>query len=150
GFVSGSATVTVPYGPGSSTIVEIVMNEGGNPNTPTKWEYSLQIFPATLAGGITKLGSKRLNVQGDGTYTGVDTVKEGVVRVQNDTALGSSKGGTTVEDGAALELTSGNSQNNGGIQSGIQVWGEHLTLKGGGNTSVTGTLIHPLTSLADD
>src|SRR5438477_410248 len=78
------------------------------------------------AGGITKLGSKRLTLQGDGTYTGPVDIKESVLRIQNDTALGTASGGTTVENGTALEVYPTIPQNAGGLQNGLQVWGEPL------------------------
>ncbi len=31
GFVSGTGTVSATYGPGASTLVEVVVNEGGTP-----------------------------------------------------------------------------------------------------------------------
>lgn len=150
GVVSGAAVLTVPYGPGSSRLVEIVVNEGGSPNTNTAWQYTATIIPTSPPnGGITKLGSKRLNVQGHGTYTGDVLVQEGVLRAQNDTALGDTTKGTTVEPGAAMELSAGIKTNNGGISTGLNVWNEHLTLKGTGNTT-NGALIHPLTVLDSD
>jgi autotransporter-associated beta strand protein len=46
------------------------------------------------AGGITKLGSRRLILQGIGTYTGDVLIQEGVLRAQGDTALGLGTTGT--------------------------------------------------------
>ena len=45
-------------------------------------------------GGITKYGSQRLDLQGAGTYSGAVTVQEGVLSVQNSTALGTESTGT--------------------------------------------------------
>ncbi len=105
----------------------------------------------TGGSGINKLGSKRLILQGDGTYTGLVDVVAGVLRIQNDTALGLPAGGTTVEPGTALEIYPALPQFQGGLASaGIQVGKEHLTLGGAGNTSVTGTLIDTLTVVSED
>jgi subtilisin-like proprotein convertase family protein len=41
GFVSGGGTVNVNYGPGTSTEVTIVMDEGGSTNPTTAWDYSV-------------------------------------------------------------------------------------------------------------
>ncbi len=41
GMVSGTGQVTLSYGPGHSTFVEIRMNEFGNAETNTLWEYSV-------------------------------------------------------------------------------------------------------------
>jgi autotransporter-associated beta strand protein len=150
GVVSGTGTINLAWGPGSSTIVTIVMNEGGG-QAGTVWTYSVVFSPApTGGGGITKFGSKRLNLQGDGTYSGNVDIKEGVLRAQNDTALGNGSGTTIVEPGAALEMMGGIPQNNGGVNAGIQPWGETLLLNGPGNLSENGTLIAPLTSVSDD
>jgi autotransporter-associated beta strand protein len=48
----------------------------------------------TTGGGITKLGSRRLTLQADGTYTGPVAINEGVLRAQNNTALGTATSGT--------------------------------------------------------
>lgn len=89
GLVTGTGTLVVNYGPGTSTEIEIVMNEGDPFGTPI-WDFTATITPnaASGAGGINKLGSKRLNLQGDGTYSGEVRVSEGVLRAQHDTALG--------------------------------------------------------------
>jgi subtilisin-like proprotein convertase family protein len=39
GFISGSNTFTIPYGPGV-TFLNIIMNQGNNPATSTLWEYT--------------------------------------------------------------------------------------------------------------
>src|SRR5262249_52400409 len=49
----------------------------------------------TTGGGITKLGSRRMNLQGDGTYTGAVNINEGVLRAQKDSALGTASSGTS-------------------------------------------------------
>jgi autotransporter-associated beta strand protein len=141
GFVSNSKLVTINYGPGASTIVELIMNEGGG-KSGTAWELSV-IIP-TNGGSIVKMGSKRLNIQGDGTYTGDNEVREGTLRLYNDTALGLSSSGTftnqqdfpltstTVSAGAVIEITGGIASLNGGIASGTQSWNEHLILNSAG------------------
>jgi subtilisin family serine protease len=42
GYRSGAGRFSVPFGPGVSTNIVIVMNEGNNPNT-TRWDYSATI-----------------------------------------------------------------------------------------------------------
>ncbi|MDW8244825.1 MAG: autotransporter-associated beta strand repeat-containing protein, partial [Thermogemmata sp.] len=57
----------------------------------------------STSGSLLKLGSQRLVIQAPGTYTGNVTVANGVLLVQNDTALGAPGTGTvTVQSGAAL------------------------------------------------
>ncbi len=44
GLINGAGTVTVDYGPGFSTNVVIVINEGGNPNDSTLWTYVATVY----------------------------------------------------------------------------------------------------------
>jgi subtilisin-like proprotein convertase family protein len=39
GLVSNTGSATIPYGPGTSTVFTIVMNENGNPDSSTAWSY---------------------------------------------------------------------------------------------------------------
>ena len=41
--VKGAGAVTVPYGPGTSTSLEIVMNPGNNSDPNTAWEYTPRV-----------------------------------------------------------------------------------------------------------
>jgi subtilisin-like proprotein convertase family protein len=41
GFVSNTGMTNLAFGPGASTLLTIVMNEGGNPDTNTAWYYSV-------------------------------------------------------------------------------------------------------------
>ncbi len=87
-------------------------------------------------GSLTKLGSQRLVIQAYGNYTGDVTVANGVLLVQNDTALGAPGGGTvTVQNGAALELANSLTDQNGGVLSGLGIWGKNLVLHGPGNST---------------
>jgi subtilisin family serine protease/subtilisin-like proprotein convertase family protein len=43
GLISGAGTFSVDYGPGASTNIVIVMNEGTNPNSSTRWTYTAKI-----------------------------------------------------------------------------------------------------------
>lgn len=138
GYVPGSKVVQVNYGPGASTTLELVMNEGGNPDGGTAWTLSV-IIP-TNGGSIVKFGSKRLNIQGDGSYTGDNEIREGTLRAQHDTAFGLFGSGTatsqqkytdsktTVSAGAIVELTNTIANLNGGITAGLNVWNEQLIL----------------------
>jgi subtilisin-like proprotein convertase family protein len=50
GLISGSGTTNISYGPGNSTLVTIIMNEGGNTNNPTTaWEYTVTSTVADYA-----------------------------------------------------------------------------------------------------
>jgi subtilisin-like proprotein convertase family protein len=41
GLIGGSGTTNVSFGPGVSTFVTIIMNQGGNPDTNTIWDYTV-------------------------------------------------------------------------------------------------------------
>ena len=137
GFVSGTGTVSATYGPGASTLVEVVVNEGGTA-VGTIWD--LTDVSISSSGGIIKLGSKKLTLQADGTYSGITQVAEGTLRVQHDTALGEASSGTQlsnqtyistdtgVSSGAILELTKSVASLNGGVAAGLQIVNEKLTL----------------------
>lgn len=139
---------------GTSTFIEIVMNEGGG-GTATEWYLTnVQIIPTTTnaVGGITKVGSQRLILQGEGTYTGDVNVRDGVVRVMNDTGLGTATTTgatttTTVQAGASLELAPTTQETAGGVVAGLEVWNEKLVLLGTGNSD-TGNA--PLSILSQD
>src|SRR5262249_36442714 len=65
--------------------------ERTDPTDSTTSEFSITSTITNFGntqGGITKLGSKRLNIQGDGSYSGAVNINEGVLRAQHDTALG--------------------------------------------------------------
>jgi autotransporter-associated beta strand protein len=73
-------------------------------------------------GGLTKSGSAgTLNLTAANGYGGLTTVSSGVLNVQNAGALGSAATGTTVANGARLE-----------VQGGIIVPNEPITINGGG------------------
>ena len=79
-------------------------------------------------GTFTKLGTGRLVLSGNSTFTDIFAVGDGVVRIQHANALGSTVGGTTVNSGDTLE-----------ISGGFTVAGESLLINGGG-VSTSGAL----------
>jgi autotransporter-associated beta strand protein len=148
---------------GLSTGIGVEQVFGPPPSQPSQLTTTGQISDfldlntgAYDPGSIIKLGSQRLIIQGDGTYSGSSEVAEGTLRIQNDTALGRGSSGTgngssppgteafnvtptAVNAGAALEMASGIADLNGGIAAGIQVYDEHLILNGPGQqVSVNG------------
>lgn len=92
--------------------------EGASPATSSLAVTSSIFNVAGTTGGITKLGSQRLALLGDGSYTGDVNVNEGVLRAQNDTALGLASTGT--------------SSTAPGTQFGAQVYSETSTVLGVG------------------
>ena len=90
--------------------------------------------PLTLAGpiggaaGLTKVGAGTLTLSGSNSYTGVTTVANGTLRLQSSGGLGTGGaggGGTTIANGAALQL-----------EGAIVVANETLSLSG---TGIAGT-----------
>src|SRR5207244_1363425 len=70
GQVSGTGTVTVNYGPGATSIIEIIINQGGG-QSGTVWTYTATVQAAGVSGsGAIKHGSGLLDIQGDGTFGG--------------------------------------------------------------------------------
>src|SRR5262245_17610428 len=66
-------------------------------------------------------------------------IKTGAILAMNNTALGaggSASSQTIVETGAALMLAEIPPARNGGLQTGVQVWGEKLILNGPGNNTL--------------
>lgn len=126
------APVAGPY----ATWITIVVNPGKTSGGITVWTYSAQIVPGGNFGAIAKLGSQRLDMQGNGVYKGGVDIREGVVRVENNTALGApGNAGTIVQAGAALELAPTVPDQNGGQSIGAAIWGTPLTLNGTGNST---------------
>jgi autotransporter-associated beta strand protein len=81
----------------------------------------LVISAAVSSGAILKTGAGRLVLSGSRTFDGDVVISNGVLAVAASSALGSSVGGTTVANGARLEL-----RNN------VSVANEGLTLNGSG------------------
>lgn len=85
---------------------------------------------STLAGAgtsLTKSGNGTLILTGANTFAGALNITAGVVNAQNNTALGTSAGGTSVTAGAALQL-----QNN------VTITAETLALNGTGISNTGG------------
>ncbi|HEV8267132.1 MAG TPA: autotransporter-associated beta strand repeat-containing protein, partial [Thermoanaerobaculia bacterium] len=74
-------------------------------------------------GDLVKTGTGTLMANAANTYTGATSVTAGVFRLQNGSALGATSTGTTVANGAALELVS------------VNVGAEPLTIAGSGPTT---------------
>lgn len=115
---SNANTLTINPASGNAISGNFNLTLGGNGNTTI-----LQPI-ATGAGTITKDGTGILTLGGANTYTGLTTINAGVIAVQNNTGLGTSAAGTTVTNGAALQ-----------ILNNITVTNESLTLNGTGITN---------------
>jgi subtilisin family serine protease/subtilisin-like proprotein convertase family protein len=49
GMISGPGRFAIDFGPGASTSITIVMNEGGNSNTNTQWNYTAMVVSGDFA-----------------------------------------------------------------------------------------------------
>ncbi len=86
---------------------------------------------ATGSGTLTMDGTGTLTLSAANTYTGATAVSAGVLNIRNATALGTIAGGTTVSNGATLQL-----------QGGITVGLETLNIRGIGASGQTGALVN--------
>jgi fibronectin-binding autotransporter adhesin len=83
------------------------------------------------SGALTKAGTGTVTLSGANTYTGLTTVNAGILNIQSGSALGGTTTGTTVSDGATLQL-----------QGGISVGAEALTISGVGAAGQNGALVN--------
>ncbi|MGB2011798.1 MAG: autotransporter-associated beta strand repeat-containing protein, partial [Akkermansiaceae bacterium] len=83
--------------------------------------------------GINKLGDGTLTLSGANDYAGSSTVSAGTLRVQSQTALGTTAAATTVANGATLELNYVPANNTSPIE-------ENITLNGAGVGGTEGAL----------
>ncbi|GAB1487856.1 hypothetical protein MASR2M8_02970 [Opitutaceae bacterium] len=114
GSIAGNANITL----GAGSLL------AGGDNTSTTFSGVI----SGTGGTLTKQGTGTMTLSGANTYTGLTTVSNGTLNIQNGSALGTSAAGTTVSSGATLAL-----------QGGITVADETLTLSGTGYNS-TGAL----------
>ena len=110
GAITGSGLALTVGGAGNTTINSII---------------------GTGTGTLTKDGSGTVILNGANTYTGTTTLSAGILNIQNATGLGTTAGGTTVSNGATLQL-----------QGGITVGAEALSLNGGSASGQTGALVN--------
>ncbi len=119
--VTASETIGSLAGSGSVLLANnSTLLTGGN-NATTN--FGGAISETGGIGNLTKMGTGTLILSTGNTYSGTTTVSVGVLQIEQDGALGTTAGGTTVTGGAALQL----------IASGIaDPIGEALTLNGTG------------------
>ncbi len=127
GDITLASASTIGSTAGTLTLANI--DNGGNLLTITGAGNSVIGGVLSGAGGLTKTGAGTLTPTGANTYGGITTISAGIVNIQNATALGTTAGGTTVANGAQLQM-----------QGGIAVAGEQLILNGTGGG--TGALLN--------
>ncbi|MEZ0257843.1 MAG: beta strand repeat-containing protein, partial [Chthoniobacter sp.] len=127
--ITGSGSVTVTSGmllqlPGVSNIRNAQLDFGANAvvlDIQGTTNISSSITGTNSVRGIDKLGNGRLILSGANTYAGPTYVSEGVLNIQNGSALGAGGSFTNVLLGAVLE-----------VQGNIHVGNEGLLLQGPG------------------
>lgn len=93
------------------------------------------------SGAIHKVGTGILTLTGTNTYSGATTISAGSLVVQNNAALGSTSGTTTVNSGATLEINgSGLSIAENLSLSGAGVSGNGALRNSGGDNTVSGNI----------
>ncbi len=134
GQIANTATVTLNSGAfnlganAAQTVAEFDSSSGSiatlnSGSTLTINEAGKGVINGIIAGAgsLTTSGTGSVTLSGANTYTGATNINAGVLNIQNNTALGTTAGGTTVATGAALQM-----------QGGITVTGETLSLSGTG------------------
>ncbi len=103
---------------GSSISGDIILTISGS--SSSSFAGIIQNGSATSL-SIVKAGSSILTLSGPNTYTGSTSINAGAINVQDNSALGATSAGTSVANGAALQ-----------IQGQISIGAEAITIKGTG------------------
>jgi len=128
--LNGTGTITLQAGSNQPVISDLSGNHTisnamafGTNVTITNASSSSLTMGGSISGsgGFSQTGAGTVTLWGANSYTGSTLISGGVLNIQNNSALGGTNAGTTVGDGAALQL-----------QGGITVTGEALTLGGVG------------------
>ena len=120
---------TLAIGANSNTVAGVQLTDGsitgtgGTLTSTTDFDMQKGTVSAILGGAValTKSTGNTVTLSGANTYMGVTAINAGVLNIQNAQGTGTTAGGVTVANGAALEL-----------QGGITVGTETLTLNGTG------------------
>jgi autotransporter-associated beta strand protein len=104
--LSLSANAAVTAGAGNLTLAGNLTN-GGNAVTVAGAANTAINGVISGSGNLTKSGAGALALTAANTYTGNTTISAGKVVANDNASLGATNGGTTVQSGAALELSGG-------------------------------------------
>ena len=129
GSILPTGNITVNPNTNSQAIISGRMSVLSNPIINVTGHFfspDLSITAALLgAGGFTKNGVGEVGLSGVNTYSGLTTVNDGFLLVDNSSALGTTAGGTVVNSGAVLAL-----------RFGVDVPAEALSLAGTGQSGI--------------
>ena len=138
--LSGSGTINL----GSKSTLTV-----GNNSSSTEFSGTIDDASAGDNGSIIKTGSASLTLSGTNTYGGGTTVSAGTLVVTSNSSLGGTTSGTTISNGAILDLNSVNYTdaesvviNTGGTLSasnGASSLAGNITLSGDATIDVDGT-----------
>jgi len=127
GSILPTGDITVNRNTNSPAIIGGRMSVLSNPIinvTGHFWSPDLSITAQLIgAGGFTKNGGGEVGLDAANIYTGTTTVNDGLLQVNNSSALGSTAGGTVVNSGGEVALNFG-----------VDVPAEALTLAGQGQS----------------
>ncbi len=126
GYREGSGDEEVSY-TFQGTAGAFTAETGINPGAAA--QAGLFTTAVTPANAVAKSGAGTTTFLAANTYNGVTTVSAGTLVAAHDQALGTTDAGTTVASGATL-----------GLQGGVTIAGEALTLNGTGATGRPGAL----------
>ena len=112
----GGTTGSLSTGSGITNNATLAFNRS---NTLTQGTDFASVISGT--GTISQTGSGTTVLNGANTYSGATTASAGALNIQNNTALGTTTGATSVTAGAALQ-----------VQGGLTAMAENLTLNGTG------------------
>jgi autotransporter-associated beta strand protein len=135
---NGTATSLVKNGPGAVAINGATPYAGATVVNEGSLTFRGHAYPQALAGvisgvgGLVKSGTNLLHLLAASTYAGPTLIEQGIVRVNQNTAFGSSAAGTFIADGATLDL--GCTPDVGGTRpkDGLNMQSELITVQGAG------------------
>ena len=84
------------------------------------------------SGSLQQKGSAILTISGSNTYDGVTLVSSGTFQAGNNSALGSTVGGTTIANAATLDINAAN------------LGAEAITVQGAGTDGYSGAIVNGL------
>jgi autotransporter-associated beta strand protein len=82
----------------------VVLGSGTNPLLVTNTALTTINGVVTGSGTLVKAGTGTLVLTGSNLYTGTTNINQGILNIQNSSALGVAGGGTIVANGATLQL----------------------------------------------
>ncbi len=134
----GNVNVTTT-GAATSTVASINADSAGAVNMIVADTLTVSGVIAGTNSVLTKTGTGKLVLSGANTYTGATNINVGTLRANNAAALGAAGGGTTVANGATLNVNNVTLAESALTINGIGVGGAGA-LTGTGTANVSGTL----------